>query len=443
MLIGIMLLTALHAFNELVLLVVMPAITEQFDSDQWYGLMMAAYVVSSVSAMVWTGKRIDFTGPLPIFYLALACLFSGHCLAIASWDVVSFVVARVLQGIGGGMGLTLAFALLKLSFSAAHRNKALSLVDFAWVIPSLIAPLLGGWLIEFAHWRWTFVIQFLPLISAFVLLKSRLYVKEVSIKSPFLPTLSEPLVMAVSMALVLYLIAAPPGYLSWLLLPASLGLAWAINQNLPAYWWRAVTPLNKAIWVTLISCLVFFSIQSYFPVYLMKAHGVSASYAGFILTLASLGWLTGTNVRARWLSAISQVGCMQVGFSFMLLGILLNGCVINGVFSVHYSVVSWLCCGFAMGILSHSSKTYALANIDNQSSGMTATAMSLTSNLAIAFAVSYGGALKNLYMQEENGMQEAMLFIWITAAILVLFTWLFVMCLKRTQSTYAPIKNKE
>ena len=69
------------------------------------------------------------------------------------------VLARVLQGVGGGAMQPLAQAILLESFPPAKRGAATALFGIGIVVAPIIGPTLGGWLTDNYSWRWTFYIN--------------------------------------------------------------------------------------------------------------------------------------------------------------------------------------------------------------------------------------------------------------------------------------------
>ena len=69
------------------------------------------------------------------------------------------VLARVLQGAGGGAMQPLAQAILLESFPPAKRGAAMALFGIGIVVAPILGPTLGGWLTDTWSWRWTFYIN--------------------------------------------------------------------------------------------------------------------------------------------------------------------------------------------------------------------------------------------------------------------------------------------
>ncbi|MGH8023559.1 MAG: DHA2 family efflux MFS transporter permease subunit, partial [Limisphaerales bacterium] len=84
----------------------------------------------------------------------VASLFCG-----VATSMTALVIARVLQGIGGGAMQPLSQAILLESFPPARRGTATAVFGMAIVVAPIIGPTLGGWLTDAWSWRWTFYIN--------------------------------------------------------------------------------------------------------------------------------------------------------------------------------------------------------------------------------------------------------------------------------------------
>ncbi len=69
------------------------------------------------------------------------------------------IVARVIQGFGGGAMQPIAQAVLLESFPPAKRGVAMAIYGMGVVVAPIIGPTLGGWITDSYSWRWVFYIN--------------------------------------------------------------------------------------------------------------------------------------------------------------------------------------------------------------------------------------------------------------------------------------------
>ncbi|RPG89026.1 MAG: MFS transporter, partial [Cellvibrionales bacterium TMED148] len=96
--IGLILAVSLHAFDEMALVIALPAISSELGGELLYGVTLSSYVLAAMVATAWSGDWIDRHGPYGAFQIAIACFFAGLLMAIMADTIVKFIIARVLQG---------------------------------------------------------------------------------------------------------------------------------------------------------------------------------------------------------------------------------------------------------------------------------------------------------------------------------------------------------
>ena len=107
------------------------------------------------------------------FYMTSVGLFTGASMACGLADSLSvLVVARMVQGIGGGVLMTISQAILRETFPREEQGMAMGLFGMGVVLAPAIGPALGGWITDTYSWPWIFYIN-VPVGLANVLLIRR------------------------------------------------------------------------------------------------------------------------------------------------------------------------------------------------------------------------------------------------------------------------------
>jgi EmrB/QacA subfamily drug resistance transporter len=135
-------------------------------------LALTAYFVSLAIFIPLSGWMADRFGAKNVFRVAIVVFVIGSICCAFSDSLLSFVVSRFLQGIGGSMMTPVARLVL---VRTTARNELVSAM--AWLtIPALIGPMtgppLGGFLTTYLSWHWIFWIN-VPIGVAGVFLVSR------------------------------------------------------------------------------------------------------------------------------------------------------------------------------------------------------------------------------------------------------------------------------
>jgi DHA2 family multidrug resistance protein len=136
------------------------------DEATW---VLTSYLVSNaimLPATGWIARRIGRKRLLMVSIL----LFTGaSMLCGAAISMPMLIVARILQGVGGGGMQPLAQAILLESFPPVDHGKAMAVFGTGIVVAPVIGPTLGGWITDSYSWRWIFYINLPVGILAFLL----------------------------------------------------------------------------------------------------------------------------------------------------------------------------------------------------------------------------------------------------------------------------------
>lgn len=123
---------------------------------QWvvesYALFLAALLLIGGSLGDLYGRRKIFATGVVIFSAA-----SAWC-GLAS-SIGQLIAARALQGFGGALLVPGSLALISANFSEKERGRAIGTWSGFTSITAAIGPVLGGWLVQHASWRWAFFIN--------------------------------------------------------------------------------------------------------------------------------------------------------------------------------------------------------------------------------------------------------------------------------------------
>jgi EmrB/QacA subfamily drug resistance transporter len=131
---------------------------------QWvvegYLLFLAALILLGGSLGDVYGRRRVFVIGIGLF--ALASLASAGAQTIWQLDL-----ARCFQGVGGALATPGSLALISANFRGAEKGRAIGTWSAFGSITTAIGPLLGGWLAQYASWRYVFLIN-VPLAAAVI-----------------------------------------------------------------------------------------------------------------------------------------------------------------------------------------------------------------------------------------------------------------------------------
>lgn len=165
--------TGIAALDATVVNIALPAIGREFHTGvaalQWvitgYTLTLAAFLLIGGSLGDRFGRRRVYQ--IGIVWFALSSAACGFAPG-----VVFLIVTRMLQGVGAALLTPGSLAILEASFVSADRGRAIGAWSGLGGVATAVGPLLGGYLITAASWRWIFFIN-LPIAAAVVALGAR------------------------------------------------------------------------------------------------------------------------------------------------------------------------------------------------------------------------------------------------------------------------------
>ena len=125
-------------------------------SVQWvveaYALFLAALILVGGSLGDRYGRKRIFAIGIALF--AVASMWCG--LAPSG---IQLIAARAVQGVGGALLTPGSLAIIRATFPEGRRGQAIGLWSGFSAITSALGPVLGGWLVQVASWRWVFFIN--------------------------------------------------------------------------------------------------------------------------------------------------------------------------------------------------------------------------------------------------------------------------------------------
>ena len=349
------------------------------DESTW---VLTSYLVANaimLPAAGWIARRIGRTRLLllSILLFTVASLLCGMALTMPM-----LIVARVLQGIGGGGMQPLAQSILLESFPPKQHGTAMAAYGVGVIVAPIIGPTLGGWITDSYSWRWIFYIN-LP-IGLLALFMVNLYVED----PPYLRKAFHGAIDYLGFGLMalwlgtLQLVldkgqeadwfAAP--WICWTAAISALALVAFIVRELtdhdPIVQLRIFRDRNFAVG-TLITCtygFVLYGATALLPLFLQTLMGYSALQSGLATSPRGIGAMAsmvmvGVLVRRVDARLLMAFGFGLLGASTWMLG---NITLQIGMSSV---VVPNILNGFAMGFIFVPLTTVTLSRLRKQEMG--------------------------------------------------------------------------
>jgi EmrB/QacA subfamily drug resistance transporter len=300
--------------------VALPTLGQNFGvGDGTFEWVVTGYLLSLaiwIPASGWVGDRF---GTKKTFLFALVVFTTGSALCGAAWNIQSLIAFRVLQGIGGGMLTPVGTSMLFRAFPPAERARASAVLTVPTAIAPALGPVLGGWLVDHASWRWIFYVNVPVGIAAFVfaLLLLREHTESGAGRFDVWGFVSS----GAGLALVLYALSEGPTY-GWVSAPVLIsGVAGiALIALLVVIELRRTDPLlhlrlfndrmfRNGSLAMFTAFGVLFGVLFLLPLLLQQLRGLSAFEAGLTTFPQAIGMILMVQVTSRLFRTSARAAC--------------------------------------------------------------------------------------------------------------------------------------
>ena len=136
---------------------------------QW---VVTAYTLTLAGLILLGGSLGDRLGRRRVFLTGVVWFAAASALCGLAPDIGVLVAARALQGVGGALLTPGSLAIIQAAFSPEDRPRAIGAWSGFGGIAGAAGPLLGGWIVTSAGWRWIFLLN-LPLAAIVVAVTTR------------------------------------------------------------------------------------------------------------------------------------------------------------------------------------------------------------------------------------------------------------------------------
>lgn len=159
---GISLGMFLAALNQTIVATALPTIGRDFDDFENLSWIVTAYLLTSTAVAPVYGKLCDIYGRRTMMLWGIGVFIAGSLACAIAPNMLLLILARGLQGVGGGGIMPVAQTVIGDLIAPRERGRYQAYIGIVWICAGVSGPVLGGFLSEHLHWSAVFWIN-LPL----------------------------------------------------------------------------------------------------------------------------------------------------------------------------------------------------------------------------------------------------------------------------------------
>ncbi|MDQ6432471.1 MFS transporter [Mesorhizobium sp. LHD-90] len=294
----------LHATNETMVATVMPAMVGELSGVELVGWSLAVYEIGAITAGAAAGRMTSYVSLRTNMVVAALLYSAGALICATSPSMPIFLAGRVVEGLGGGALVSLAFVSVERLFPKNIWPQLFGVISAIWGVAAFSGPMLGALLSEYLSWRWAFGVfvigGLVAALASLVVLRGPAATRRRSdgMALPRFPVAALA-VMAASVVLIALAGVKVEPLRSSLLLGAGLGgiaLFFLLDARLPAARlfpsrpFNLKTPLGNGLIMVAAFSVATCSFGVYGPLILTSLHGIPVLTTGYIIAAESISW---------------------------------------------------------------------------------------------------------------------------------------------------------
>ena len=313
---GLMLGLLLASLDQTIVSTALTTISRDFKRLDLYSWVVTSYLLTSTASTPLYGKISDQFGRKRIFQAAIVIFLIGSALSGLSQNMYELIVFRGVQGVGAGGLMTLAMAIIGDVIAPRDRGRYQGYFGAVFGVSSVLGPLIGGFLVDQASWRWVFYVN-LPIGAiALVVVNRVLHLDHVARRSK----VDIPGALLIVSGVSLFLVGVQDAGTAAKLTANSVAFGAVGLALIGAFgWWETkaaepIIPLHLfkdrvftvANVVGFVTGAAMFGSLIFLPLYFQTVRGVSPTMSGMRMLPMMVGMLTTSIVSGRLISRIGR-----------------------------------------------------------------------------------------------------------------------------------------
>ncbi|GAA4352405.1 MFS transporter [Angustibacter luteus] len=397
--VGALALVTLGALENRAVATVLPTLLGELHAVPSFGLVSAAPLASYLIALVCAGRWSDRSGPAPTLRTGVLAFAAAQLMVGLAPSLGVVVVGRLLSGFAEGLLDVGVIVLVARALEPRWRPSMMALFAGAWILPSVLGPVVVGAVTVTLGWRWVFLGAVVLLVPVWLILRPalrRVATEPASAERPLdvVPLrLVLPWAVAAAAALVVLNLAgeaasSAPVLAGAVVVVATVTLAVSAVRLLPPGTLRAACGIGGVVALRAAVTAAFMGIGGFLPLVLATLHHQGPAAAGISLSITGVMWSLGSTVQSRLSARPGLV--LHAGFAALVVGLAVSGLLVWTDLPVAVGLVGWAVAGLGIGMTTSTLSVLSMAVSDDATQGRNNAGAQLASGMsgAVFFAAA-------------------------------------------------------
>ncbi|TGD17470.1 DHA2 family efflux MFS transporter permease subunit [Levilactobacillus suantsaiihabitans] len=399
--------TFMSAVEGTIVSTAMPTIVGDLHGVALMNWVFSIFLLTNALATPIYGKLADTVGRKSVFLVGLFIFVLGSTLSGMSHSMETLIAWRALQGIGAGAIMPVSFTILADIYPVEQRARVMGLNGSAWGIAAVVAPLLGGFIVDQLSWHWIFFIN-IP-IGIITIALIWFFLNETTERKAFTMDWFGSLWLSVgllAMMLTFQLLGEGQINVLWVIIGfvvAIVAFALFIRQEkrtadplIPMSLFSNRTFVIQNLIAALLSGFIM-GFEVYLPTWTQGLLGLMASQAGFAITPSSLMWIVGSFIAGKLLLNRSPYSIVNLALVLVLIGAVTMAVIPASTPFWCFFVIAAIC-GTGFGITITTTTVTVQSKVAVDEVGVATSFNTLSRTLGQTIMVSIFGIIMNLEM---------------------------------------------
>jgi DHA2 family multidrug resistance protein len=401
--VGVMLATFMEVLDTTIANIALPHIAGSLSATPeeatW---ILTSYLVANAIVLPTTGWLANHFGRKRVFMSCIILFTVASMLCGLAWSLPTLIMARVLQGLGGGAMVPIAQAIMLESFPRSKRGAAMAIFAQGVVVAPILGPVLGGWITDSYSWRWIFYIN-LP-VGILALSMAEWLVED----PPYIQRNKGATIDYVGLGLLIVWLATlqilldkgqeadwfNTDWVRWFaVISATSFIAfvwWEFTVDHPLVDLRVFKNRNFTVGLLLMTTLagILYGTTAQIPLFLQTLMGYPALQSGYALAPRGVAAFFTTYIVGRLVGKVRSRHMMLFGFSLLAVSSFLLGRLNLQIAQIDVIVPSILN-GIAISFIFVPLTTATMSQLSQQQLGNATGLYNLTRNLGGSFGIAF------------------------------------------------------